>query len=217
MKSVRRRATGAVVAVCAVAGLLAPAAQAQGARAAIGAASARCVGSEHLCGVSFSLAGGASNKRLTVNLPGTNLRVINRFATPPSVAGAYRLSAPRFSLGGSVYNVTLNAVASIRAPARLSLVFGDATTTRRCATPPGAVSSLSVSIRITGYVRAAFTCTQAAAVGAAFETRFLRRLSWATLVANGRTYHCRAVPPQNYTCAGAGTLVRFGRPATPPT
>jgi hypothetical protein len=79
------------------------------------------------------------------------------------------------------------------------------------------VSSLSVSILITGYVRAAFTCTQAGAVGAAFQTRFLRHQSWATLVANGRTYRCRAVPPRNYACTGGGTLVRFGRPATPPT
>ena len=216
MNSVRRLVTGAVAVGC-LAGALAPGAQAQGARAAIGAASARCVGSEHLCGVSFSLAGGASNKRLTVNLPGTNMHVLNSFATPRTVRAAYSLRLPRFSLGGSVYSVTLNAVASIRAPARVNLVFGDPTTTRRCATPPGAVSSLSVTIRITGYVRAAFTCTQAAAVGAAFETRFLRHLSWATLLVNGRTYHCRAVPPQNYACYGAGTVVRFGRPATPPT
>ena len=214
MKSVRRAATGAMVAALAVAGLLAPNAFAHSARAAIGSATARCVGSEHLCGVSFSLAGGASNKRLTVNLPGTNLRVLNIFPVPLSLRGAYRLSAPRFSLGGSVYSVTLNAVASIRAPGRVAFVFGDPTTTRRCSTPPGGVSSLSVSILITGYVRAAFTCTQAGAVGAAFQTRFRQRMSVATLVANGRVYHCRLVPrvPQNYACAGGGTLVRFAGP-----
>jgi hypothetical protein len=97
----------------------------------------------------------------------------------------------------------------------VAFVFGDPTTTLHCATPPGAVSSLSMSIRITGYVRAAFNCTQATAVGRAWQTRFLARQSWATLVVNGRTYHCIAVA-QNYACAGAGTLVRFGRPATPP-
>jgi hypothetical protein len=214
MGSLRRQAMAAAVAGAAAAGLAAPAAQAQGARAAIGAASARCVGSEHLCGVSFSLAGGASNKRLTVNLPGTNLHLLNRFATPLSVQGAYRLSAPRFSLGGSVYSVTLNAVASIRAPARLNLVFGDPTTTRRCPTPPGAVSSLSVTIQVTGYVRAAFSCIQASAVGRAFSARFSRHMSVATLVANGRVYHCALVPrvPQNYACRGGGTLVRFAGP-----
>jgi len=216
MKSLARAATGAAVAACAVAGPLAQSASAQDARAAIGAASARCVGSEHLCGVSFSLIGGASNKRLTVNLPGTNMHVLNTFPVPPTLRGSYRLSAPRFSLGGSVYSVTLNAVASIRV-GRVAFVFGDPTTTRRCPDPPGAVSSLSVSIRITGYLRSAFTSTQAGAGGQAFETRFLRHQSWATLVVNGRTYHCRAVPPQNYACEGSGTLVRFGRPATPPT
>ena len=214
MKSLRRAATGAALAACA-AGALAPAAPAHGARAAIGSATARCVGSEHLCGVSFSLVGGASNKRLTVNLPGTNMHVLNTFPIPLTLRGAYRLSAPRFSLGGSVYSVTLNAVRSIRV-GRVAFVFGDPTTTRTCSTPPGgAVSSLLVSILITGYVRAAFNCTQAGAVAQAFSARFSRHLSVATLVANGRTYHCIAVA-QNYACAGAGTLVRFGRPATPP-
>jgi hypothetical protein len=214
MKSLRRAATGAALAACA-AGALAPAAQAQGARAAIGSATARCVGTEHLCGVSFSLAGGASNKRLVVNLPGTNMHVLNTFSIPLALRGAYRLSAPRFSLGGSVYSATLNAVSSIRA-GRVAFVFGDPTTTRRCSTPPGAVSSLSVSVLITGYVRAAFTCPQATAVGRAFQTRFLAHQSWATLPVNGRIYHCLAVPTQRYACAGGGTVVRFGRPATPP-
>lgn len=214
MKSLRRAVTGAAVAACA-AGALAPAAQAHSARAAIGSATARCVGSEHLCGVSFSLVGGASNKRLTANLPGTNMHVLNIFPIPGTLRGAYRLSAPRFSLGGSVYSVTLNAVSSIRV-GRLAFVFGDPTTTRRCSTPPGAVSSLSVSIAVTGYVRAAFNCPQATAVGRAWQTRFLAHQPWATLSVNGRIYHCRAVPTQRYACAGAGTVVRFGRPATPP-
>jgi hypothetical protein len=213
MKSVRRAATGAAVAALAVAGPAAPSASAQGARAAIGSASARCVGSEHLCGVSFSLVGGASNKRLTVNLPGTNMHVLNTFPIPLTLRGAYRLSAPRFSLGGSVYSVTLNAVRAIRV-GRVAFVFGDPTTTLHCATPPGAVSSLSMSIVITGYVRAAFNCTQASAVGAAFTTRFRQHMSVATLTANGRIYHCRLVPrvPQNYACAGSGTVVRFAGP-----
>jgi hypothetical protein len=213
MRSVRRVATGAMVGALAMAGLLAPAASAQSARAAIGSATARCVGSEHLCGVSFSLAGGASNKRLTVNLPGTNMHVLNSFPIPLSLRGAYSLSSPRFSLGGSLYTVTLNAVGSIRV-GRVALVFGDPTTTLRCSTPPGGVSSLSVGIVVTGYVRAAFNCTQASAVGRAFTTRFNQRMSVATLVANGRIYHCRLVPrvPQNYACAGAGTLVRFAGP-----
>jgi hypothetical protein len=212
MKSFRRAATGAALAACA-AGALAPAAQAQGARAAIGSATARCVGSEHLCGVSFSLVGGASNKRLTVNLPGTNMHVLNSFPIPLTLRGAYRLSGPRFSLGGSVYSVTLNAVGSIRA-GRLAFVFGDPTTTRRCPDPPGAVSSLSVGVLITGYRRTAFTCTQAGAVAQAFSARFSRRLPVSTLVANGVTYHCALVPvvPQNYSCAGAGTRVRFAGP-----
>jgi hypothetical protein len=213
MKSLRRPATVAAVAGCTLAGLLAPGAQAQSAEAAIGTATATCVGTEHLCGVSFSLAGGASNKRLNVRLPGTNMRLINRFATPMTVRTAYSLSAPRFSLGGSLWSVTLNAVASIRAPARLAFVFGDPTTTRRCPTMAGGLASQSVTIQITGYVRSAFTCTQVRAVGSALVSRFRQHLSLSTLVANRITYHCRLVPGvPRIACTGGGTLVRFNAP-----
>ena len=213
MKSLRRGATVAVVAGCALAGFIASDVQAQSARAAVGSATGTCVGTEHLCGVSFSLAGGASNKRLNVRLPGTNMRLLNRFATPITVRSAYRLSAPRFTLGGSLWSVTLNAVASIRAPARLSFVFGDPTTTRRCPTMPGGLSSQSVTIQITGYVRSAFTCSQVAAVGSALVVRFRQHLSLSTLVANHITYHCRLVPGvPRIACTGGGTLVRFTAP-----
>jgi hypothetical protein len=213
MRSLRRRATYVFLTAGATAIFVAPAAQAQTARAAIGTATATCRGTEHLCGVSFSLAGGASNKTLNVNLPGTNMHLLNRFLTPLTVRSAYSLRAPRFSLGGSRWTVTLNAVASTPASARLNFVFGDPTTTRSCRTMPGGVTLLSVTIQITGYVRAAFTCAQASAVGAEFLTRFRRHQSTASFTANGRVYQCRLVPgPRNYSCRGGGTLVRFAAP-----
>ena len=52
----------------------------------------RLQGGESTCTATFSLAGGASNKRLTVELPGTNLKLVAHVVTPHWVSGAYSLS-----------------------------------------------------------------------------------------------------------------------------
>ena len=72
--------------------------------------SERCLGTPTLCETTFSMAGGASNKQITVRLPGTNLRLLSVNATPGFVHGAYILSRRRFSQAGSVFTATLDAV-----------------------------------------------------------------------------------------------------------
>jgi hypothetical protein len=74
------------------------------------------------CTASFNLAGGASNVRLVVELPGTSYHRPKASVSPSSLKGAYSLTRGTFRLGGSEYAVTLNAVQSIRR-GRLTLSF----------------------------------------------------------------------------------------------
>jgi hypothetical protein len=110
---------------CLVAAVLAA-----GALAAIAAPSAvaktvslKCRGGSSSCSVTIGLAGGASNKKLKIALTDTNLKLVGRSVKPKEVKGAYSLSKGSYSLGGSVYNVTLNAVQSIPKGATLTLRF----------------------------------------------------------------------------------------------
>ena len=86
------------------------AALAPGVTAASGSTSVRCRGTERSCTASVSLAGGASNRLVTIELPGTSWRSPSVGVTPASSRGAYSISKARFALGGSVYRFTLNAV-----------------------------------------------------------------------------------------------------------
>jgi hypothetical protein len=81
---------------------------------AAGHVTVRCKGTEKLCQARVSLVGGASNKRVTVRLPGTSWRKPTVRVSSATLRGAYSLSGGRFTTGGSVYVVTLNAVGSIR-------------------------------------------------------------------------------------------------------
>jgi hypothetical protein len=82
-----------------------------------------CHGGSESCSATISLAGGASNKRLRITLSDTDLTLVSVVAKPKSVRGAYSLSKRSYSLGGSVYSVTLNAVQSIPKGATLTLKF----------------------------------------------------------------------------------------------
>ncbi len=83
----------------------------------------RCLGGGSSCSAIVGLAGGASNKKLQIALTDTNLKLVRIVAKPSSVRGAYLLSGGRYSLGGSVFTVTLNAVRSIGKGATLTLEF----------------------------------------------------------------------------------------------
>jgi hypothetical protein len=82
-----------------------------------------CRGGGSSCTATISLAGGASNKKLRITLTDTDLKLVSKSVKPSSVRGAYLLSKGSYSLGGSVYNVTLNAVQSIPKGATLTLKF----------------------------------------------------------------------------------------------
>jgi hypothetical protein len=94
-----------------------------GATAASKATTVVCRGSERMCSASVSLAGGASNKLVVIELPGTSWRAPSVRVTPASSRGAYSISHRRFTLGGSQYRFVLSAVRSNPRGSRLTLTF----------------------------------------------------------------------------------------------
>jgi hypothetical protein len=176
--------------------------------------SVECRGTEQSCKAVVSLAGGASNERLRVALPGTNLRLISVTVRPHWVQGAYSLSRGRYSLGGSRYTASLNAVQSIPRGARLVLLFEAPVRSLACRSVTRNVGYLAIS-RV-GAIQAsgAFSCQQANAVVQTWVQRFRVGQSDRSFSVNDIRYSCRLVPkvPQNFRCDGGGTRVRFAGP-----
>jgi hypothetical protein len=83
----------------------------------------KCLGGSSSCSAIVGLAGGASNKKLQITLSDTDLKLVSIVVKPASVRGAYLLSNGKYSLGGSVFTVTLNAVKAIGKGATLTLKF----------------------------------------------------------------------------------------------
>jgi hypothetical protein len=93
-----------------------------------GAASAKtrsivCRGGGGSCSAVVSVAGGASNVKLRIALSDSDLKLAGVVAKPANIKGAYELSHGSYSLGGSLYSVTLNAVRAIPRGATLTLRF----------------------------------------------------------------------------------------------
>jgi hypothetical protein len=181
--------------------------------AAAGSATATCRGSERLCTATFSLAGGASNKQLRVMLPGTSFVLLSTNATPAFVHGAYRLSAARFSLGGSLYTTILDAVEAIPAGSKLFLTFGTPGSGLKCGSNTNGVSFITIQALGTP-VAGAFSCVRALVVGAIWAATFRSHHSTRSLTVNGVHYACTLVPtlPQNLQCDGGGTRIKFSGP-----
>ena len=95
--------------------------------AAAGTQTVKCVGTADFCGATVSIAGGASNKVITVNLTGTNFSRVGVWVIPNTSKGAYSISKASFRLGGSQYRFTLNAVQSNPRRARIILLFAAGT------------------------------------------------------------------------------------------
>ena len=95
-----------------------------GSAGALGAGSqtVSCKGGASQCTAKVSLAGGASNKAITVRLTDTNLHLASKSA-PNVDKGAYSISKAKYAMGGSIYTFTLNAVGSIPKGTMLTLVF----------------------------------------------------------------------------------------------
>ena len=111
-----RRLAAAVLAASALAAITATGASAK-------TVSIKCRGGSSSCTATIGLAGGASNKKLKIALTDTNLKLVGASVKPSEVKGAYSLSKGGYSLGGSLYTVTLNAVQSIPKGATLTLKF----------------------------------------------------------------------------------------------
>jgi hypothetical protein len=176
--------------------------------------SVECLGTGQSCKAVVSLAGGASNERLRVSLPGTNLKLISVTVRPHWVQGAYSLRRGRYSLGGSQYSATLNAVQSIRRGARLTLLFEAPIRSLACRSGTRNISYLAVSRLGPAQASGAFSCQQANAVIQTWALRFRAGMSDRSFRVNDIRYGCTLVPrvPQNFLCNGGGTSVRFAGP-----
>jgi len=172
-----------------------------------------CVGSDTICEATFSMSGGASNERLTVRLPDTNLRLLSVNATPGFVHGAYVLSRGRFSEGGSVYTTTLDAVQGMPRNARLMLTFGHRSAGLSCGNIRNGVSFLTIA-QIGSVRPGSFRCSVAKAVGRTWLARLKAHRSVRRFTATGIRFSCRLIPvvPQNQECLGGNFVVRFSGP-----
>ena len=83
----------------------------------------KCVGTADFCGATVSIAGGASNRVVTINLTDTDFKLVQVRVIPATSRGAFSISHASFQLGGSQYRFTLNAVRSNRSGARIILLF----------------------------------------------------------------------------------------------
>jgi hypothetical protein len=172
-----------------------------------------CVGSDTICEATFSMSGGATNERLTVRLPDTNMRLLAVNANPGYAHGAYLLTRGRFSQGGSIYSATLDAVQGMPQNARLILTFGHPSAGLACGNIRRGVSFITIAQ--TASVRpGSFRCSVAKAVGRTWLSRLQAHRNVQRFTATGIAFRCRLIPllPQNQQCQGGGLRVRFSGP-----
>jgi pimeloyl-ACP methyl ester carboxylesterase len=86
-------------------------------------ATVRCRGGRDSCRARVSLAGGASDKRVTIELSDTDLRLTSVRPNRRSLRGDYGLFDQRLRRGGSEYAFGLNAVQSTPRGSNLLLTF----------------------------------------------------------------------------------------------
>lgn len=94
-----------------------------GARAPRTPLSVRCRASGRSCRAVVPIAGGASNRELTVNLPSAGLRLRLISVSPRVSRGAYSLTRGRYRAGGRRWVAILNAVSANPRGAHLTLTF----------------------------------------------------------------------------------------------
>lgn len=157
------------------------------------------------------VAGGASDEKLRIALSDTNLKLVGVVAKPAFIHGAYQLSGGSYSLGGSLYAVTLNAVQSIPRGATLTLRFAVPTLSRVCGRVIQGISHLAVAKLGSKQARGIFSCQQANAVSNTWLLRFNAHEQVSSFSVNEVRYSCKLVPtlPQNTQCDGGGTRVKF--------
>ncbi len=87
----------------------------------------RCVGNGDFCGATVSIAGGASNRVVTINLTDTDFTRVAVRVLPSSSKGSFNISKASFRNGASQYRFTLNAVKGNPHGARIILLFSAGT------------------------------------------------------------------------------------------
>ncbi|MDO8187116.1 hypothetical protein Q5424_07465 [Conexibacter sp. JD483] len=204
-----RRSRFVPLAIAAVGALALPGA----AHAAKNVQNVVCKGSEARCTAAINLAGGASNKTINVELPGTSeLRLIYAHANPSWVEGAYAIEGARYSLGGSLYTLKLNAVESIPKGAKLFLEFGTPERILNCGGIRTGVGGLIIETTGLGST-SAFGCPQAAGVARTWLKRFKAGQPVKKFSVRGVSYGCKIVPFKvNINCRSTSTLVAFEAP-----
>jgi hypothetical protein len=80
-----------------------------------------CMGTGQACTARISLTGGASDERVVVALPDTDLGLTSVTPSGPTLAGAYDVGDQHFRQGNSEYSIVLSAPSS--APAGSYLTF----------------------------------------------------------------------------------------------
>lgn len=172
-----------------------------------------CKGSEARCTATVGLGGGASNKTIRVELPGTSdLRLIGINATPAWVDGAFAIDSVGYSLGGSLFTLKLNAVESLPKNAKLLLEFGTPERLLNCGGIHTGVGGLMIETTGLGKT-SAFGCPQAAGVARAWVKRFKAGQSVKRFSVGGVAYGCKVIPFKvNVNCTSNSTLVAFEAP-----
>ena len=117
MRFLSKTAAGGVVTVVAISLASVATSSAAGTRAV------RCVGTGDYCAATVSIAHGAVNRRVTVNLTDTDVKLAKVTVRPPASKGAFEISRASYRLGGSQYRFTLNAVRGNPRGARIVLVI----------------------------------------------------------------------------------------------
>jgi hypothetical protein len=85
-----------------------------------------CVGTATRCHAHVSIAGGASNKRLVVNLPSKGMRLVSVRPSRPDLRDGYMITKPRMRKNGHQYAFTLNAGEAAPRGSYLTLNFARA-------------------------------------------------------------------------------------------
>lgn len=204
----KRRSILAPLAIAAVGAAALPAA----ASAAKNTQTVVCKGGEARCTAAIGLGGGASNKTIRVELPGTDLRFIGLDATPAWIDGAFEIDGGGFSLGGSLFTLKLNAVESLPKSAKLFLTFGTPERILDCGGIHTGVGGLMIETTGLG-ATPAFGCPQAAGVARTWVKRVKAGQSVRKLDVRGVAYRCKVVPFKvNVNCTSNSTLVAFEAP-----
>jgi hypothetical protein len=83
----------------------------------------RCTGEKRSCRAKVRIGGGATDRRVTIGLPATNMRYVAAQPSNRSLRGSYSLTARHFGDGRRTYQLTVSASQSVPAGSYLTVRF----------------------------------------------------------------------------------------------